>query len=410
MQSKRVILANLSDRVAPDTPRELIIRKFPFRIGRRFAEAPPSPARLPLPGRSLMPNFLELTLAANDLSIDETRPPFHVSRNHLEIGLLDGNLYIRDVGSSTGTLVNDKRIGGNRNPETMMLSQEENEIVLGGLDSPWRFMLTVPAEAERRRLLVADDESVIRDLFRACFEMDYEVIEADNGRDALELVFTKNPDIVLLDWMMPELDGVQVCKTIKSDLATASIPVVMVSGKDKIMDRIAGVDAGADDYITKPVDLADLKARVAAALARSRRARDVAWLTGLPSEAAFRDEADKLLAGSSSIQCKAYDVLLILLRNLGSVQTADSALTVDLLQKQVAGIVWEESVRNERTVVGQLALAKWAVLLPADGAETAVARLSQEIREALADTTIDFELHRRSAKRCRNYFELVESL
>src|SRR6201994_2919474 len=113
------------------------------------------------------------------------------------------------------------------------------------------------------RVLVVDDILSNVKLLEAKLTAEYfEVVTAFNGLEALAKIAEHAPDIVLLDVMMPGMDGFEVCRRIKSDPKTAYIPVVMVTALDQPSDRVAGLDAGADDFLTKPVDDAALFARV----------------------------------------------------------------------------------------------------------------------------------------------------
>src|SRR5580692_1225965 len=113
------------------------------------------------------------------------------------------------------------------------------------------------------RVLVVDDILSNVKLLEAKLSAEYfEVVTAFNGLDALARMEEHEPDIVLLDVMMPGMDGFEVCRRIKANPKTAHIPVVMVTALDQSSDRVAGLDAGADDFLTKPVDDAALFARV----------------------------------------------------------------------------------------------------------------------------------------------------
>src|SRR5690348_8988101 len=113
------------------------------------------------------------------------------------------------------------------------------------------------------RVLVVDDIPSNIKLLEARLVAEYfDVVSASNGQDALAQIAEQEPDIVLLDVMMPVMDGFEACRRIKKNPKTAHIPVVMVTALDQTSDRVAGLDAGADDFLTKPVDDAALFARV----------------------------------------------------------------------------------------------------------------------------------------------------
>jgi diguanylate cyclase (GGDEF)-like protein len=110
----------------------------------------------------------------------------------------------------------------------------------------------------------------------------FEAETAENGRVALEMAKARPPDLILLDVMMPEMDGLTVLRRLRNSPATANVPVIVLTAKALAEDRVRGLDLGADDYITKPFDLEELLARVRTVLRRAQQMRDLSPLTGLP--------------------------------------------------------------------------------------------------------------------------------
>jgi two-component system phosphate regulon response regulator PhoB len=100
----------------------------------------------------------------------------------------------------------------------------------------------------------------------------FDVITADNGEDGLILVAENDPDLIVLDWMMPQLSGIEVCRRLKSNSKTRQIPVIMLSARADEVDRVHGLETGADDYVAKPYSVIELMARVKAHLRRIRAA------------------------------------------------------------------------------------------------------------------------------------------
>jgi two-component system cell cycle response regulator len=124
------------------------------------------------------------------------------------------------------------------------------------------------------RVLVVDDIPVNVKLLEAKLLVEYyEVVTANDGASALAVVQDQRPDIILLDVMMPGMDGYEVCRRLKADVATAHIPVVMVTALNEVSDRVRGLEAGADDFLTKPVNDVALFARIRS-LVRLKRASD----------------------------------------------------------------------------------------------------------------------------------------
>jgi len=115
----------------------------------------------------------------------------------------------------------------------------------------------------RSRILVVDDEPQNRLLLRLfCEKWGYEVVEASDGHEALEIAREKIPDVVIMDVMMPVMDGFTATKKLKEDPRTAFIPVIIVTALDAREDRLRGIEAGADDFLTKPIDMEELKLRL----------------------------------------------------------------------------------------------------------------------------------------------------
>ena len=115
----------------------------------------------------------------------------------------------------------------------------------------------------RSRVLIADDQESIRSLFHRVLSADgHDVVLAPDGASALAAIHRQRPDVVLLDVAMPLVDGLEVCRQLKADPATRLTPVVLVSGQTDLADRINGIEAGADEYLSKPVHPHELRARV----------------------------------------------------------------------------------------------------------------------------------------------------
>jgi two-component system alkaline phosphatase synthesis response regulator PhoP len=126
-----------------------------------------------------------------------------------------------------------------------------------------------------KRILVADDERDIVELVAYNLEGEgFSVLKAHDGRKAWEMVRTEKPDLVILDLMMPELPGMEVCRMIRGHAETAAIPIIMLTAKSEPLDKILGLEIGADDYLTKPFHVRELVARVRAVMRRSERRPD----------------------------------------------------------------------------------------------------------------------------------------
>ena len=118
-----------------------------------------------------------------------------------------------------------------------------------------------------KKILVVDDERKIVDIVKAYLEREgYQVIVAYEGKSALELVRKQHPDLVVLDLMLPEISGWDICRTLRKE---SDVPIIMLTARDETTDKIVGLELGADDYVTKPFDPKELVSRVRAVLRRA---------------------------------------------------------------------------------------------------------------------------------------------
>jgi two-component system phosphate regulon response regulator PhoB len=123
----------------------------------------------------------------------------------------------------------------------------------------------------KHQILIVEDEKPIRDMvFFALGSEGYSIIEAVDGKDAAEKLMLGNPDMILMDWMLPDVTGLELTRRIKRDEFTRDIPIIMLTAKTEERDKIDGLDSGADDYITKPFSIKELSARIRAVLRRTQ--------------------------------------------------------------------------------------------------------------------------------------------
>ncbi|MHB8910225.1 MAG: winged helix-turn-helix domain-containing protein [Syntrophales bacterium] len=127
----------------------------------------------------------------------------------------------------------------------------------------------------QKKILIADDEKDIVEMIAYNLEREgYAVLKAFDGRKAWETITAEKPDLVILDLMMPEISGMEVCRMVRRQAATAALPILMLTAKSDPVDKILGLETGADDYLTKPFHVRELIARIRAVLRRSERAPD----------------------------------------------------------------------------------------------------------------------------------------
>jgi diguanylate cyclase (GGDEF)-like protein len=133
------------------------------------------------------------------------------------------------------------------------------------------------------RVLVADDDPDILTVVKINLELDgFEVDTAVDGEEAMAKATSTPPNVIILDIMMPRMDGLTALHRLRSQAGTANIPIILLTARGLPEDRVRGLELGADDYITKPFDITELAARVRAVLRRTQAARDLSPLTGLP--------------------------------------------------------------------------------------------------------------------------------
>ncbi len=147
------------------------------------------------------------------------------------------------------------------------------------------------------RILVADDDPDILQVVRVNLELEgYDVETALDGQEALDKAVTSPVDLILLDIMMPRMDGLTALHRIRAHASTGNASIILLTARGLPEDRVRGLELGADDYITKPFDVSELVARVKAVLRRTQAARDLSPLTGLPGNFRISQEIEERIA------------------------------------------------------------------------------------------------------------------
>ena len=198
-----------------------------------------------------------------------------------------------------------------------------------------------------RRVLVVDDEPQIHRVLRpALTACGYEVLEAATGRDALRIIATSAPDIVVLDLGLPDMDGKDVLREAR---AFSSIPIVILSAREREAEKIAALDLGADDYLEKPFGIGELLARLRTALRHSGQGPSELWR--IESQGLCIDFATRLITKNGikvKLTPKEYDILATLASHAGRPLTHRQLLTA------VWGPAHENDTQYLRVFVGQL--------------------------------------------------------
>lgn len=193
------------------------------------------------------------------------------------------------------------------------------------------------------RILLVDDEQSVQELLSYPLRKDgYEVVQARDGKEALELFGESEFDLVVLDVMMPRMDGLECCRRLR---ASSPVPIIMLTAKSEEVDKIVGLELGADDYITKPFSVRELRSRVKALLRRSAMAREPDDGEGVIEEGALRIDPLKrtVTVDGEPVELTfvEFEILMALAGSPGRVWSRD----------QLLGQVWGGSdYRDPRTI------------------------------------------------------------
>ena len=154
----------------------------------------------------------------------------------------------------------------------------------------------------KKTILIVDDEKTIVDMLVYNLQKEgYNTLEANDGEEAIKIALNEKPDLVLLDIMLPKMDGLAVCKRIRQ---TLNIPILMISAKDEEIDKILGLELGADDYITKPFSVRELMARVKANL----RKAELANVSTENGESDSKEDSNIIVVGDLSLDLNKFEV------------------------------------------------------------------------------------------------------
>ena len=154
---------------------------------------------------------------------------------------------------------------------------------------------------QSKKILVADDEHDIVEVVKDTLEANgFQVITAFDGEEAIKRVYEESPDLLILDINMPKMNGYQVLENIKEDIIHSHLPVIMLTAKGDIKDKISGLGAGVDDYVTKPFNSFELVARIESILRRAVQDMEANPLTKFPGNVAIGNELKKPKLGAKS--------------------------------------------------------------------------------------------------------------
>lgn len=193
-----------------------------------------------------------------------------------------------------------------------------------------------------KKVLIVDDEEHIRELIKFNLKKEgYDIEVAINGVEALNIIREIKFDLILLDLMLPEIDGLEVCKEIRRNEETSDIPVMMITAKGEEFDKVLGLELGADDYITKPFSIRELMARVKALLRRSNVKKEENIIKF--GDVVVNFKTREVTKGTQNVELtlKEFELLKLLIKNKGNI------LTRELLLDKIWGY---EYIGETRTV------------------------------------------------------------
>lgn len=192
------------------------------------------------------------------------------------------------------------------------------------------------------RILAVDDEPLYQHLLRVNLEKEgYEVVTAGNGEDALEMVSSRHPDLVIMDVMMPRLDGITTCERIRQ---FSTLPIIILTARGEESDRVRGLNAGADDYVVKPFSATELVARVRAVLRRTKNA-DQATQSRFFSHGNLRIDFARAEVWKENkavfLSATEYRLLIQFAHHVGQVMTAEELLVA----------IWGPQYREDKEIL-----------------------------------------------------------
>lgn len=230
------------------------------------------------------------------------------------------------------------------------------------------------------RLLIVEDESDISNLLKMFFtNLGYEVETAFKGAEALEKTRQIMPDLIILDIMLPDIDGYEVCQQLRGAGRTSQIPIIFLTQKDERGDRLQGLELGADDYVTKPFDFDELKLRVQGAIRRAERESLTDPRSGLPSGHLIEEQLRRI------IQLDDWSYIEIRVENFAPFRevygfvAADDALRFTALQINET----LDELGGENDFVGNAGGENFVIITKADNSNAIVERLKEKFNTAI---------------------------
>lgn len=232
---------------------------------------------------------------------------------------------------------------------------------------------------DKLKVLVVDDDPDILDLLEATLMDEFELEKASTGNEALEVLKSKCPNLLVLDYLLPDLTGPEICKIIRKDTLLSNTPILMLTGKGEIQDKVAGLEAGADDYMLKPFDPKELVARVRMLIRRSSANLDANPLTRLPGNVSIAKELEEKISNKS-----AFAMLYIDIDNFKALNDYYGFQKGDSIIKKTAHILID-SIQKKGTIhdfIGHVGGDDFVIITLPDNAENIAKKIINDFDAA----------------------------
>ena len=235
-------------------------------------------------------------------------------------------------------------------------------------------------EKNVEKVFIVEDDTDLSDMLRAYFQVQgYDVAHATHGLDAVSAIRAKSPSIVLLDIRLPDIDGFEVCRRLRQTRRTRHLPVIFLTEKREREDKLAGLELGAVDYITKPFDIQELRLRVRNALRRAKLSTLTSPVTGLPEGVVVQDNLEYMLKE------KQWGVVLAGIGGLNKFRDKFGFVAADDVSRAVTLMVTNAMKESggEDDFIGQTDTGDFVVLTTAERAESIATRCLMRLRPAV---------------------------
>lgn len=235
------------------------------------------------------------------------------------------------------------------------------------------------------KIIVADDEKQVLDILGKTLSLEgYEVFKASDGKEVIKKLKEFRPDVILLDINMPFMDGFQVKSALNQNTSTASIPVIFLTARDTTTDKVEGLSLGVDDYLTKPVHLKELLARINSVLNRRRFYEDISMRDGLTGlyNINFFNEQISVFFNLAKRYGKGFSLAVIDVDDFKSINDTHGHITGDFVLKQLAEVM--KNTLREADISVRYGGDEFVVIMPgisAEEAKKAMERLKSAIKD-----------------------------